>query len=127
MTASDPPLSGVRILDLSQVLSGPYCTQMLGDMGADVIKVEGPQPDIARHLLPHYIGEDSVYYLSINRNKRSIVIDLKTTEGIALLRKLALSCDIVIENFRPGVLERLGFSANDLRAEKPSLIWCSIS
>jgi crotonobetainyl-CoA:carnitine CoA-transferase CaiB-like acyl-CoA transferase len=123
----DLPLSGVRILDLTQVLSGPFCTQLLGDMGADVIKVEGPEGDVARSLMPQYVGDDSVYYLSINRNKRSIVIDLKTKQGVELLRRLALSCDIVIENFRPGVCERLGFSSTDLRGQKPSLIWCSIS
>jgi CoA:oxalate CoA-transferase len=122
-----PPLSDVRILDLTQVLSGPFCTQHLADMGAEVIKIEGPQGDIARHLLPQHVGADSVYYLSINRNKSSVVIDLKTREGTNLLQKLALACDIVIENFRPGVCERLGLSHKELRAQKPSLIWCSIS
>lgn len=125
--SSDLPLCGVRILDLTQVLSGPFCTQLLGDMGADIIKVEGPEGDVARGLLPQYVGDDSVYYLSINRNKRSIVINLKTTQGVELLRRLALSCDIVVENFRPGVCERLGFSPTELRGQKPSLIWCSIS
>ena len=127
INSGELPLLGVRVLDLTQVLSGPFCTQMLGDMGADIIKVEGPDGDVARGLLPQYVEDDSVYYLSINRNKRSIVINLKTTQGVELLRRLALSCDVVIENFRPGVCERLGFSPSELRAQKPSLIWCSIS
>jgi len=128
MTSADScALSDIRILDLTQVLSGPYCTQMLADMGAEVIKVEGPQGDVARAMPPYYVGGDSVYYLSINRSKRSIVIDMKIPEGIALVRRLALSSDVVIENFRPGVCQRLGLSADDLRAEKPALIWCSIS
>lgn len=120
-------LSDIRILDLTQVLSGPFCTQMLGDMGAEVIKLEGPQGDVARDMPPHYVGDDSVYYLSINRNKHSIVVDMKKPEGIDVVRRLALASDVVIENFRPGVCKRLGLSADELRAEKPALIWCSIS
>lgn len=125
--SSAPALSDVRILDLTQVLSGPFCTQMLSDMGAEVIKVEGPQGDVARHMPPDYVGDDSVYYLSINRNKRSIVVDMKTPDGIALVRRLVFASDVVIENFRPGVCKRLGLSVDELRAEKPGLIWCSIS
>jgi crotonobetainyl-CoA:carnitine CoA-transferase CaiB-like acyl-CoA transferase len=127
LPADAPALSDIRVLDLTQVLSGPYCTQMLADLGADVIKVEGPQGDIARSMPPHYVADDSVYYLSINRNKRSVVVDMKTPDGVALVRRLALASDVVIENFRPGVCERLGLSPTDLRAKKPSLIWCSIS
>jgi crotonobetainyl-CoA:carnitine CoA-transferase CaiB-like acyl-CoA transferase len=122
-----PPLSGIRVLDLTQVLSGPFCTQMLGDLGADVIKVEGPQGDIARRMPPHFLGEDSLYYVAVNRNKRSAVVDMKTAAGRDIVRRLALASDIVIENFRPGVCERLGLSAAELRAEKPELIWCSIT
>lgn len=122
-----PPLKGVRVLDLTQVLSGPFCTQMLGDLGAEIIKVEGPQTDIARGMPPYYVGRDSVYFLSVNRNKRGIVADMKTPEGRAIVRRLALASDIVIENFRPGVCARLGLSPDELRAEKPGLIWCSIS
>lgn len=124
---SQPTLSDLRVLDLTQVLSGPYCTQMLSDMGAEIIKLEGPQGDVARHMPPYRLGEDSVYYLSVNRNKRSIVVDMKCEQGLDLVRKLALASDVVIENFRPGVCERLGLSAKELRAQKPSLIWCSIS
>jgi crotonobetainyl-CoA:carnitine CoA-transferase CaiB-like acyl-CoA transferase len=125
--ARAPALTGVRVLDLTQVLSGPFCTQMLADLGADVIKVESPVGDIARSMPPHFVGPDSAYYLAINRNKRSIVVDMKTPAGLDIVRRLALQCDIVVENFRPGVCERLGLSAVRLRAEKPALIWCSIS
>ena len=127
MTTAPAPLRGVRVLDLTQFLSGPYCTQMLGDLGAEVIKLEAPQGDAARHIPPHFVAADSVYYLSINRNKRSLVADMKVPAGRDLVRRLALASDIVIENFRPGVLDRLGLSAAALRAENPRLIWCSIS
>ena len=127
MTDAGPALSDIRVLDLTQVLSGPYCTQMLSDMGAEVIKLEGPQGDVARDMPPYRAGDDSAYYLSINRNKRSIVVDMKTEKGLELVRKLALTSDVVIENFRPGVCERLGLSASQLREQKPALIWCSIS
>lgn len=122
-----PALADIRVLDLTQVLSGPFCTQMLADLGAEVIKVEGPTGDIARGMPPSFIGNDSTYYIAINRNKRSVVLDMKTAPGSAAVRRLALASDIVIENFRPGVCERLGLSAEKLREEKPSLIWCSIS
>lgn len=120
-------LSGVRVLDFTQVLSGPYCTQILADLGADVIKVESPLGDVARTMPPHFVDDDSIYYLSINRNKRSIVLDLKTQEGLAIARRLALASDVVIENFRPGVLAKLGLAAAAIREEKPALVWCSIS
>jgi CoA:oxalate CoA-transferase len=122
-----PALADIRVLDLTQVLSGPFCTQMLADLGAEVIKVEGPTGDIARGMPPSFIGDDSTYYIAINRNKRSVVLDMKTAAGSDAVRRLALASDIVIENFRPGVCERLGLSAKKLREEKPSLIWCSIS
>src|SRR3984893_12370700 len=108
--AKDQPLTGIRVLDLTQFLSGPFVTQIFADLGADVIKLEPPQGDPIRAVAPHFVGKDSVYYLCINRNKRSVVIDLKIAEGRDLVKKLALSSDIVMENFRPGVLERLGFS-----------------
>ena len=120
-------LAGIRVLDLTQFLSGPFCTQILADLGAEVIKVEGPQGDLARTIPPHFVEADSVYYLAINRNKRSLVVDMKTPEGQDVVRRLALASDVVVENYRPGVLDRLGLSATALRAEKPSLVWCSIS
>lgn len=122
-----PLLDGVRVLDLTQFLAGPYGTQILGDLGADIIKVESPAGDGTRHLPPHFVGSDSVYFHSVNRSKRSIVLNLKTVEGRALARELALKSDVVIENFRPGVAARLGLDVQALRAEKPELIWSSIS
>jgi CoA:oxalate CoA-transferase len=124
---TDRPLSGVRILDLTQFLSGPFATQMLADLGAEIIKLEAPGGDHTRTVPPYFVGEDSAYYLSINRNKRCVAVDMKSPAGSALVKRLALSCDIVMENFRPGVLDRLSLSADALRKEKPSLIWCSIS
>jgi CoA:oxalate CoA-transferase len=121
------PLSHLRVLDLTQFLSGPYATQILGDLGADVIKVESPEGDMTRVLPPHFVGGESAYYLSINRNKRSLAIDMKSPAGVRLVRELALQSDIVVENFRPGVLARLGLSYADVSALKPSIIWCSIS
>lgn len=121
------PLAGVRVLDLTQVLSGPYCTQMLADLGADVIRLEGPVRDVARTMPPYSVEGDSVYFLAINRNKRSIVADLKTEAGAQIARNLALVSDVVVENFRPGVCERLGLSARMLRSKKPELVWCSIT
>ena len=125
--AQELPLANVRVIDLTQFLSGPYCTQMLADLGAEVIKVEAPQGDLARVIPPHFIGEDSVYYLSINRTKRSIAVDMKLPAGVGVVQKLILSADIVVENFRPGVLDRLGIKVAQLRRERPELIWCSIS
>jgi CoA:oxalate CoA-transferase len=124
---SDLPLRDVRILDLTQFLSGPYCTQILGDLGAHIIKVEAPEGDFSRVIPPHFVGDDSVYFLSVNRNKQSVVVDMKIPAGLELVRRLANACDVVVENFRPGVLDRLGLRSEAVRKEKPSLIWCSIS
>lgn len=121
------PLTGIRVLDFTQFLSGPFCTQMLGDLGAEIIKLESPEGDLARHIPPYFVGGDSVYYLSINRNKQSLALDLKHPEGQAIARALCQASDIVIENFRPGIMDRLGLSAAAARAEKPGLIWCAIS
>lgn len=121
------PLAHLRVLDLTQFLSGPFATQILGDLGAEIIKVEAPDGDMTRGLPPYFVGDESAYYLSVNRNKRSIVLDLKSDAGKSVLRRLALASDVLIENFRPGVLERLGLSYNDISREKPDIIWCSIS
>ena len=121
------PLSHLRILDLTQFLAGPYATQILADLGAEVIKVEPPEGDSTRVLPPHFVGTESAYYLSANRNKRSLTIDMKNDSGRALVRDLALACDVLVENFRPGVLKRLGISYEDIAAEKPDIIWCCIS
>jgi crotonobetainyl-CoA:carnitine CoA-transferase CaiB-like acyl-CoA transferase len=122
-----PLLAGLRVLDMTQVLSGPFCTQMLADLGADVIKLEPPQGDLARAMQPHFVGADSVYFVSLNRNKRSVAVDLKTPDGVDLVRRLAARCDVVVENNRPGVLDRLGLATRELRAQNPRLIWCAIS
>jgi CoA:oxalate CoA-transferase len=127
VTTNNAPLSKLRVLDLTQFLSGPYATQILGDLGAEIIKIEPHDGELTRHLPPHFVGDESVYYLSCNRNKRSCSIDLKNSKGRDLAQQLALSSDIVIENFRPGVAERLGLNYDVLRKAKPGLIWCSIS
>jgi crotonobetainyl-CoA:carnitine CoA-transferase CaiB-like acyl-CoA transferase len=126
--ASSLPLEGVRVLDLSRVLAGPLATMTLGDLGADVIKVERPgMGDDTRHWGPPFAGEDAAYFLSLNRNKRSIVIDLKTAEGIEAIRRLASRSDVVIENFRPGLMDSLGIGPAGLRATYPRLITCSLT
>lgn len=121
------PLSGVRVLDLTRVLAGPMATCILGDLGADVVKVEEPDGDHVRTLPPFYPGEQSHYFLAINRNKRSIVVDVKTDEGRDLILDLAAHSDVVVENFRPGVMKRLGLDFELLSQRKNDLILCSIS
>ena len=125
---SEPrPLAGIRVLDLTQFLAGPFATQILGDLGAEVIKLEAPSGDWSRSLPPHFVGPDSAYYLSVNRNKKSVVADMKSADGLALVKRLVGASDIVMENFRPGVLDRLGLVYEELAAENEGLIWCSIS
>lgn len=119
-------LAGLRIVDFSRVLAGPYCSAMLADLGAEVIKVEPPHGDDQRMMGVIRDGE-SANFAIINRGKKSVCIDLKTPEGLAAARALAATADVVIENFRPGVAARLGIAYDDLRALKPDLIYCSIS
>jgi crotonobetainyl-CoA:carnitine CoA-transferase CaiB-like acyl-CoA transferase len=123
------PLSHLLVLDLSTFLSGPYCTQVLGALGARIVKVERPEGngDYTRHLPPHFVNGTSAYFLSTNCNKESIVIDLKQREGRDLLLRLVQHADIVVENFRPGVMERLGLSYERLAEVNPRVILCSIS
>lgn len=121
------PLHGYRVLDLTTFLSGPFCTQILADLGADVVKVEPPTGDSSRAIPPHFVGDDSAYFLGINRNKRSIVIDMKDAEGLQLVKDLIAKADVVVENYRPGVAARMGLVIDALRAEHPGLIWASIS
>lgn len=121
------PLDGVRVLDLTRVLAGPMATCILGDLGADVVKVEEPDGDHVRSLPPFYAGDQSHYFLAINRNKRSIVVDVKTEQGRDLILDLAAQSDVVVENFRPGVMGRLGLDFDALTARKPDVILCSIS
>jgi formyl-CoA transferase len=122
------PLQGVRVLDLSRVLAGPFCTMGLGDLGAEVIKIEEPKKgDDTRAFGPPFVNGESTYFLSINRNKKSLAVDLKSKEALALVQQLALGSDIVVENFRPGVAEKLGLGEKALRSKNPRLIYCSIS
>jgi crotonobetainyl-CoA:carnitine CoA-transferase CaiB-like acyl-CoA transferase len=121
-------LDGVRVLDLTRALAGPYCSMFLGDFGAEVVKVEQPQVgDDSRGWGPPFVEKESAYFLSINRNKKSITIDMKTAEGIELVRRLAGAADVLIENFRPGIMERFGLGDPDLRALNPRLIYASLS
>lgn len=121
------PLQGIRVLDLSRILAGPYCTMVLGDLGAEVIKVEPPEGDDTRAWGPPFTQGESGYYLSVNRNKRSIVINLKTDEGKRIIRDLALKSDVLVENFRPGTLQKFGLDYETLQTLNPRLIYCSIS
>ncbi|MEO5952588.1 MAG: CoA transferase, partial [Chloroflexia bacterium] len=121
------PLEGIRVADFSRVLAGPYCTMMMGDLGADVVKVESPEGDDTRRWGPPYVERESAYYLACNRNKRSVVLDLGSVEGREVARKLALSSDVVVENFRLGTMEKWGLGYEELAKEKPGLVYCSIS
>lgn len=121
------PLHGMRVLDLSRVLAGPYCTMVLGDLGADVIKVEPPDGDETRTWGPPFAAGESAYYLCVNRNKRGMTVNLKTDEGRAILRELALKSDVLVENFRPGTLARYGLDYESLRDANSRLVYCSIS
>jgi formyl-CoA transferase/CoA:oxalate CoA-transferase len=116
------------VLDFTRVVAGPYCTMMLGDFGAEVIKVEEPGGgDELRALGPPFLGSESVFFLSVNRNKKSVAADLKDADALARIRALARSVDVVVENFRPGVMDRLGLGWETLRRANPRLIYCSIS
>ena len=121
------PLSGIRVLDLSRVLAGPYCTMVLGDLGADVIKVESPEGDETRGWGPPFASGESAYYLCVNRNKRSIVVDFKTEEGRRLLYEAVKQSDVLVENFRPSTLARFSLDYESLAAINPTLIYCSIT
>jgi CoA:oxalate CoA-transferase len=118
-------LKGLKILDLTRVMAGPFCTALLADLGAEVIKLEPPQGDDYRHIGPFVQGESALFTL-MNRGKQSIVLDLKDADAQATARAIALQCDVVVENFRPGVASRLGLGP-ELRETKPSLIYASIS
>ena len=122
------PLDGVKVLDLSRVLAGPYATMVLGDLGADVLKVEHPERgDDTRHWGPPFASGESAYFLSVNRNKRSIGVDLKDEIGLERVKTLAAEADVLIENWRRGALEKLGLGYKALREENPDLIYCSIT
>lgn len=120
-------LEGITILDVSIVVSGPACTMYLGDLGADVFKVEPPSGELARNLGPPFVNGESPIFLSLNRNKKGIVIDLKKPAGLDVLLRMAQRCDVFVENFRPGVAERLGIGYDAMKRKNPNLIYCSIS
>jgi formyl-CoA transferase len=129
------PLQNIRILDITRALAGPYCTMMLGDLGADVIKIERPGVgDETRGWGPPFVGEaygnypgESAYFLAANRNKRSVTVNIQSKEGQEIIRKLAGISDVLVENYRTGDLDKLGLGYNDLRKQFPKLIYCSVS
>lgn len=121
-------LEGIRVLDVSRVLTGPYCSMMLADLGAEVIKIERPgRGDDTRAWGPPFLGGESAYFLSINRNKRSVTVDLKSPEGRRIVLELAARSDVFLENFAPGVADRLGIGYEAIHAANPRIVYCSIS
>ncbi len=121
------PLVGIKVLDLSRVLAAPWCAMVLGDLGASVIKIESAEGDDTRHFGPPFKDGESAYYMVAGRNKKVVTADLKSPEGQALVRKLALEADVLVENFRKGTLEKFGLTPAELRKENPGLIVCSVS
>lgn len=126
MPSSNRPLSGIRILDFTRVLAGPYCTALLADMGAEVLKIESASGDEYRHVGP-FFGDKSALFEGVNRGKKSIAMDLKDPEEVDALRSLAKQVDVVVENFRPGVMTKLGLGPETLRTDNEKLIFASIS
>ena len=122
------PLEGLRVVDLTRVLSGPYCTMQLGDLGAEVIKVERPgEGDDTRAFAPPFQGDQAAYFLSVNRNKKSMTLDMKSERGKEVLWRLIEVSDVLVENFRPGAMDRLGLGYEAVKARRPSMVYCSIS
>ena len=124
---SKRPLAGVRVLDLTRVLAGPFAAMMLGDMGADVIKVEEPGKGDDTRKWPPFAGGEATYFLSVNRSKRSLTLNLKAPAGVAILKRLAARSDVIIENFRTGTMDKLGLGYATLRRVNPRLVYCAIS
>ena len=127
MPRADAPLKGIRVLDLTRVLAGPYCAMLLGDMGAEVIKVEEPGKGDDTRGWPPFAGGESTYFISVNRNKKSITLNLKAPEGRDILKKLAKKSDVLLENFRSGTMEKLGLGYGTLAKLNPKLVYCAIS
>ena len=127
MNAPGLPLSGLKVIDLTRVLAGPLCTMLLGDMGAEVVKIEDPEHGDDTRAWAPFVGGWSTYFLTVNRNKKSVAVDLKSPDGVALLEDLIKDADVLVENFRPGTLERLGFGPERARSLNERLIYCSIS
>ncbi|NDV85440.1 CoA transferase [Aurantimonas aggregata] len=127
MAAAKGPLEGMKVVELAHIMAGPVCGMMLADMGADVVKVEKPEGDDTRRFLPPDINGESAAYMMMNRNKRGIVLDLKSEDGKAVLRRMLETADVVIENYRMGTMEKLGLGYETLRKANPGLIYCEIS
>ena len=126
--SADLPLAGVRVLDLSRIIAGPNCTMQLGDLGAEVIKIERPgEGDDTRRMKPPEQGGEAHFYLAFNRNKKSVAVDMKSERGLALIDALAAKSDVLVENFRPGVTKRLGLDFETVHARHPHLVYCSVS
>jgi hypothetical protein len=126
MTDPTKPLAGLRVLELGALVAAPYCGMLLADMGAEVIKIEPPEGDMARQFAP-FINGESAFFLSVNRSKRSVCLDLKDQRALEWVRVMASKADIVIHNFRTGVAERLGLSYSDLKEQNPGLVYCAVS
>src|SRR3989440_11893644 len=127
VSRADQPLVGVRVLDLTRVLAGPFCSMMLGDMGAEVIKIEEPGKGDDTRSWPPFAGGESTYFMSVNRNKKSVTLNLKAAEGRDLLKRLAKKSDVLLENFRTGTMEKLGLGYATLSKLNPKLIYCAMS
>ena len=128
MTVSIAALSAITVVDFSRVLAGPYATMLLADLGADVVKIERPgSGDDTRGWGPPYVGDQTTYFAAVNRNKRSVALDLGSAEGLAAAREIIRAADVVVENFRPGVMERLGLGYDAVAALNPGAVYCSIS
>lgn len=124
---SQKPLAGIRVLDFTRFYAGPYCTMLLGDLGADVVKIEQPGGDPTRHQGPPSFAQQSMSFMAANRNKRSVILDLQSPEGVATARALALEADILVENYRPSVMRKWGLDYENLHAANDRLIYISIS
>ncbi len=127
MAKSKAPLAGIRVLDLTRVLAGPFCAMMLGDMGAEVIKVEEPGKGDDTRSWPPFVEGESTYFMSVNRNKQSVTLNLKAPEGRKIFQALARKSDVLLENFRPGTMDKLGFGYKALARLNPRLVYCSVS
>ena len=122
------PLEGIRVIDLSHIVVGPFCSMILGDMGAEIIKIEMPNSgDGTRMWGPPFAGGESAYFFSLNRNKKSLTLNLKTDKGKEILRELIAKADVLIENFRPGTMDKLGFGYESAKKINPRMIFCSIT
>src|ERR1700709_1733394 len=122
------PLTGMKVVDLTHVMAGPTCTLRVADMGAEVIKIEKiPAGDDTRYMVPPRVGDEAASFLMMNRNKKGIALDLKTSGGAKVLRRLIESADVLVENFGPGVMDRLGFVYRIRKKDHPTLIYCSLS